>query len=332
MNAGIAPEQILKQLSELWVSLGKQGPAETGGGVLRACSMTLVVLAEMDDDPGTLGETVAALMPEHPARAILVRLRGAATNGLAARVYSQCWMPFGQRRQICCEQIEISAPDTTLADLPPLLEPLAAADLPLIVWCRSARLARLREFWEIARTARKVILESPQLAKSPGSTQSALDLLQQAVRNGVIVGDLAWTRLTRLREAVAQIFENRKYLELLPKLNAVRITFAAGQETSARYLAAWMANALDKAGAHAKFDLAPGETFSVDLSGETLRVRESCSDGTLTIAINGLSQCTNMPRPTDYLLMREELGIQRRDPVFEATLASAAKLAYPDGK
>ena len=39
--------------------------------------------------------------------------------------------------------------------------------------------------------------------------------------------------------------------------------------------------------------------------------------------------CTNLPRPTDYLLMREELGIVRRDAVFERTLASAARLAYP---
>ena len=35
----------------------------------------------------------------------------------------------------------------------------------------------------------------------------------------------------------------------------------------------------------------------------------------------------NLPRPTDYLLMREELGIVRRDAIFERTLARAARLA-----
>src|SRR2546425_4589855 len=130
MTAVLAPEQILKELSDLWVSLGKQGHAESGGGVLRACSMTLVVLADMSDDTGALGETVAALMPEHPARAIVVRLQGAGEAALGARVYSQCWMPFRERRQICCEQIEITAPDAALADLPALILPLAATDLP----------------------------------------------------------------------------------------------------------------------------------------------------------------------------------------------------------
>jgi len=57
------------------------------------------------------GETMAALMPEHPARTIVVRLSGAGERALAERVYAQCWMPFGERRQICCEQIEITASD-----------------------------------------------------------------------------------------------------------------------------------------------------------------------------------------------------------------------------
>jgi hypothetical protein len=52
----------------------------------------------------------------------------------------------------------------------------------------------------------------------------------------------------------------------------------------------------------------------------------------MVVTLNGQSQCTNLPQPTDYLLMREELGIVRHDPVFEKTLASAAQLAHPIDK
>src|SRR5262249_18592524 len=97
MSATVAPDKILKELAALWVEEGKQGSA----GVLRACSMTLIVLAEEGEDTSALGETIAALMPEHPARAILVRLRAGGARELSERVYQQCWMPFGQRRQIC---------------------------------------------------------------------------------------------------------------------------------------------------------------------------------------------------------------------------------------
>jgi hypothetical protein len=43
---------------------------------------------------------------------------------------------------------------------------------------------------------------------------------------------------------------------------------------------------------------------------------------------DGGEQCTSLPAPNDYLLMREELGIVRRDAVFEKTVASAAQLVY----
>jgi hypothetical protein len=45
--------------------------------------------------------------------------------------------------------------------------------------------------------------------------------------------------------------------------------------------------------------------------------------------LGGLAHCTKLPQPSDYLLMREELGIVRKDPVFERTLASAAAHVYP---
>src|SRR5450759_4843444 len=103
MSATVAPDSILRELAALWTQQGQQGDA----GVLRACTMTLLVIAEAADDAAALGETVAALMPEHPARAILIRLRGEGERALSQRVYQQCWKPFGQRQQICCEQIEI---------------------------------------------------------------------------------------------------------------------------------------------------------------------------------------------------------------------------------
>src|SRR5258708_2424218 len=105
MATTVAPEKILKELAALWTQEGKQGES----GVLRACSMTLLVMADAADDVAALGETIAALMPQHPARAILVRLLGAGERALSERVYQQCWKPFGGRQQICCEQIEITA-------------------------------------------------------------------------------------------------------------------------------------------------------------------------------------------------------------------------------
>ena len=232
MSATVAPDSILKELAALWTQEGKQGDA----GVLRACSMTLLVIAEAADDAAALGETVAALMPEHPARTILIRLQGDGERALSQRVYQQCWKPFGQRQQICCEQIEITASDAALADLPSVILPLAVPDLPVILWCRSPRLVRRPEFGAIARMATKVVIDS---AAAADSTRSASRRMADAVRRGGILADLAWTRLTRWRETLARVFENRDTLAHLSEVDSVQVRFGPGYETAAWYLAAW---------------------------------------------------------------------------------------------
>ena len=323
----VAPEHILRELADLWVSLGKQGQAESGAGVLRACTLTLVVLAEASDDATALGETIAALMPEHPARTIVVRLSGAGERALAERVYAQCWMPFGQRRQICCEQIEITASDAALADLPSVVLPLAAPDLPVIVWSRSARLFEMPPLSAIARMAAKVVVDSAGFA----DPKRALRLLAEMARSGVVLGDLAWTRLTRWREMLARLFENRNYLAKLARISIVRVVHDAGSATAAWYMGAWIVDALEDAGASAKVVVGAGPgaaSLSVELAGDGFGVSLARREDRLVIAVDHAENCTNLPQPSDYLLMREELGIVRRDAVFERALASAARLAY----
>jgi glucose-6-phosphate dehydrogenase assembly protein OpcA len=306
MSATVAPDKLLRQLADLWTAEGKQGDS----GVLRACSMTLCVLAESSDDTAALGETIAALMPEHPARAIMIRLSGPGERALADRVYQQCWMPFGQRRQICCEQIEITASDAALADLPSLLLPLAVPDLPVVLWCRSPRLAVMPEFRDIARMATKIIFDT---AAFP-TPADAVWQLADAQRRGLLVADLAWTRLTRWRECLARHFEGRP-----DQIQSIRAAFPPGLETTAWYLAAWTSNALRIAPTFAAGPLC------LELTGPTLHVsitREA-------ITVNGQSTCANFPPASDYAQMREELAIMRRDPAFEQTLNSAARLAVP---
>jgi glucose-6-phosphate dehydrogenase assembly protein OpcA len=322
-----APEHILRELADLWVTLGKQGQAEGGAGVLRACTLTLVVLAEANDDATALGETIAALMPEHPARTIVVKLSGAGERALAERVYAQCWMPFGERRQICCEQIEITVSDAALADLPSVVLPLAAPDLPVIVWSRSARLFEMPLVGAIARMAAKVVVDSAGFA----DPKRALRLLAETARSGVLLGDLAWTRLTRWREMLARLFENRNYLAKLARISSVRVVYDGEFATAAWYMGAWIVDALEDAGVSAKVVVGAGRgpaPLGVELAGDGFRVELVRREDRLVITVDNAENCANLPQPSDYLLMREELGIVRRDAVFERTLASAARLAY----
>jgi glucose-6-phosphate dehydrogenase assembly protein OpcA len=331
MPAALAPEKILREVHELWVSLGREAHAETGDGVLRSCTMTLVVLAEAGEDSSAVGEAIAALMPEYPARAISIRLRGAAPGALGERVYAQCWKPFGQRRQICCEQIEIDASDADLPDLWPVLLALAAPDLPLILWCRSPRLAAMPAFEPIARLARKVVVDTVAFPDA----KAALRAIAEISARGIALGDLAWARLTRWRSMLSQVFENRACLDLLPGISNIGVTWGGTYEPLGWYMAAWLRDALADAGVRPSLDVRAERAESlirVELTGPNFRLRLHREGDRLVVEVNDSRSCTSLTQPGDYLMMREELSIVRRDPIFERTLASAARLAYAGDK
>src|SRR5947209_19967207 len=103
MTVAVKPEKILRDLHELWAQLGRE--QETAGGVLRACSMTLLVVAEDEADAESVRRTLGVLMHSHPSRAIVVRIVKEAA--FDARVFAECWKPFGSTQQICAEGIEI---------------------------------------------------------------------------------------------------------------------------------------------------------------------------------------------------------------------------------
>jgi glucose-6-phosphate dehydrogenase assembly protein OpcA len=243
-------------------------------------------------------------------------------------------MPFGHRQQICCEQIEITAADTSVPDLAAVVLPLTVPDLPVVLWCRSPRLFHLPAFPQMANIAQKVVLDSDAF----GDTAGILKEITEALAGGRLLADLSWTRLTRWRELIAQIFENRAQLANLPGVSEVRISSCSkSPPVEAFYMAAWLMDGLQKIGAHPRprFDSAPGVA-----SGELNRVDLVALNGPDSIAsislveghaaevrVGGLVNRAVLPRPTDYALMREELSIPGRDAVFERTLAAAAGLA-----
>lgn len=336
----IAPEKILRELAEMWTELSRD-PNGEGDGALRACSLTLVTFADESEDFSALGETIAALMPEHPARTIVVKLEGEDGRRLSERVYSQCWKPFGQKRQVCCEQVEISSTDAALADLPSVILPLTASDLPVVVWCRSARLATLPQFAAIAAMARRVILDGERfvhLALAGGASENsaprvALNRIAMLGTRETCVADLAWTRLTRWRAMLSQIFENRSHLAELPRVTKVTVITSHLSPLSGLYFGAWVMDALADIGVHPEFHFersgeAPhGKVHGIELAAPDWSVDLARYDDRLIVTAGGLSQCTPLPAPSDFLLMQEELRITGRDAVYERALASGRRMA-----
>jgi len=319
----IRPDEILKQLSAYWTGLGADqgsseqseaegaGGASHGDGLLRACSMTLICFADEEEDSQALSETLASLMREHPCRMIVIRLQD-GEDALAARVSSQCWMPFGHRRQICCEQVEVTASINRLADVASIVAPLAAADLPRVILLRSARIVRAGALRKVLALGDKIIVDSSRPG-SPGFGEMG-GLLDA----GHTTGDLAWTRLTPIRALLAQLLENRN--------PAAIVIEYAGKEAGpeARYLQAWLQTALPEAFVSLRGNATACPAKRADGQPVVVRVDKDMvvrlCDGGAEYETGAMTQRASMPPGTEEQLLNEELGIVVHDRVFERAL------------
>ncbi len=318
--ATVQPDAILKDLAKLWVSLAKEKEGDavdktaTGSGVLRAIAMTLIAAVDEKEDPAEVGETVALLMKEHPSRAITLRLVGDEGRVLSSRVYAQCWMPFGQRRQICCEQIEITASECAVEDLPAVVLPLTVPDLPVILWCRSARMLSLPEFAGIEAVATKVIVDGDSFA----STGASFEQMQNIKRSGIRVADLAWTRITRWREIISRVFEDQLLYQKLSGDVEVVIEFEhAEPHDGAYYVAAWIESGIESCGGKPRTTMrqASGAQAVAGLCSVSIRASGAvdislrAEAGSVGAMVNGKNSRTVYPNTSDSALLQEELSL-----------------------
>ncbi len=313
----IDPERLRRRLSEVWAGLGDE--------VMRACALTLVAVVDPGDASEDASRTLAELMPEHPSRAIVVRLEDGPPDLLEADVEAQCWMPFGQRRQICSEQIVIRSSEQAFGEVPAVVLPLVVPDLPVVVWCASRRAWLAPAFPNLTAAAGRVIADSARIPEAFGAGG---------------VADLAWTRLTRWRALLAQAFENEAFRRRLPEFSSLAVRHEARRSPSALLFAGWLASRLawdDQRLAAVRFETTQpdglGRLSGFELAAPAARISirrtgDACGEVRLeTAGSQPVLNRVSLSPSTDQLLLAEELSIQRPDPVFDETRPWALRLA-----
>jgi glucose-6-phosphate dehydrogenase assembly protein OpcA len=322
---------VLKELDRLWAGLAADSAGAGSHGVLRACSLTLVVFDDEETDGTALGQTLAQTMREHPNRAIAVRVSTRNPGILEHHVSAQCWVPTGKAEQICSEQIEILAGEEILPEMAPILNALTAPDLPVVVWCRSPRLLRSAGFQAAVPASGKLIVDSTRFS-DPAAFLRALAASSTAGRPAV--ADLAWTRLTRWRETLAQAVESAACIDRLREVSQVRV-YHTGKAipAPAYYFAGWVLSCLGPgAEPDLKFESVEGEPLSaiegvaIACPAEEISIRRVEGFAVL-IQTGSLVNCALCPSRTEAELLNEELGISGRDPVYDSALRMAATLA-----
>jgi glucose-6-phosphate dehydrogenase assembly protein OpcA len=311
----IQPERILKDLQQLWAQMAVD--QADAGGVLRACAMTLVVAAENAEDAGRVRQTVGVLMHSHPSRAVILHPNGSGAE-LDARIFAECWKPFGKTQQICSEGIEITAGRSGFAEVAKFLVPLRVPDLPVVLWCRGAAALDPGPLDPLFSLADKIIFDSSEVADA----DSALQFLRRLRGRGTRVADLHWTRLSGWREILAHLFDDRA---LQPgEVKGAQVTFGGSSVTTcARYFAAWIRTALPAARVTIEAGEGPRGLHSVKLftAADSLTLTLG-SDNCIEVSGSGRHYRSMLPSSSEEALMQEELGILGPDPVYEKALSA----------
>ena len=227
-------------------------------------------------------------------------------------------MPFGGQQQICSEGIEITADSEQTDEVARLLVPLIAPDLPVVLWCRGPRAFLDRSLDPLFPLANKIIFNT-RAVRHPSS---AIEFLRRMRKDRRQVADLAWTRLTGWREAVAHLMDACPGGWLAAASGEVRIEYGGGRPgTRSLYFARWIERALPGVnvtlipvaggpGVHSVVFAGCGSETSIRLGeGSSLEVRTA-----------ERSYSAVLPPDSEECLMREELSILGRDPVFERVL------------
>jgi glucose-6-phosphate dehydrogenase assembly protein OpcA len=153
-------------------------------------------------------------------------------------------------------------------------------------------------------------LKPDKLILDSAAAADPLAMLQRLAEETAVppIADLAWTRLTHLREIVAQVFENAAFHALLARVREACVFHDGDSITpEARYFAGWVMDAL-------------GREIQVRFESASERAVEFRGPDMQPVHI---AAC---PRARESALLGEELGILGPDPVYDRALRLAAGL------
>ncbi len=241
---------IERQLDELWASMTQMSDSEQQV-VMRACVLNLVACASDQESLGEISEIMARVSNEHPGRFIVISLKKESQSPIDAIVTAQCHPAEKGRKQICCEQIGITAGRQHMDHLSSFVRPLLIHDLPVFLWWRDVPDLKGSLFTDLVDTSDRVIIDSCGLEDPLTGLQVLTD--RAGDRAGERAGwaafsDLSWCRLTPWRTLVAGFFDLPEYRYRLDSIREVRIECAGqGPEqvgVEALLLAGWLASRL----------------------------------------------------------------------------------------
>jgi glucose-6-phosphate dehydrogenase assembly protein OpcA len=215
---------IERELTALWQQASED---DDQAGVIRSSILNLLVFVPEASEASRVDDILTEITAAHPSRAVLMLVdRETSVSMLKAEVTSRCTLPTGSSKQVCCEQVTITAAGSGVTELPSTLAPLLLSDLPVYLWWRAVpRIEDKALFRKLADISDRVIIDSSLFNQPHRDIASMATVLRDTPR-WTAISDLNWARLTAWRALLAGFYDVREYRPLLDQLDHVVIEYA----------------------------------------------------------------------------------------------------------
>src|SRR5437764_10146929 len=224
-------DKIDSELKKLW--------AQSEGATTRA---SLVNLAVYSEAPGSLEKNtqlIAKIAENHACRAIVIGADcKAKANRVEAWISAHCHVSRTGSQQICSDQISflLEGPCTSL--LPSIVFSHLDSDLPFYLWWQGEfREPMDPQLWAWVD---RVIYDS-QTWKDFPEQMRLVESAQRVAKQRIVLCDLNWTRLDKVRFALAQFFDHPASHHHFAKMESVTVDFGPGYKSTAILLIGWLA-------------------------------------------------------------------------------------------
>jgi glucose-6-phosphate dehydrogenase assembly protein OpcA len=267
--------RIAKELKKLW--------AESAGAMTRASLINLAIYSETAGSLEKNTQVISQITQSHACRAIVIGAdRKAEQDRVEAWISAHCHVGHAGSRQICSEQLSFLLEGPCANLLPSIVFSHLDSDLPFYLWWQGEFHDPMDpQLWEWVD---RLIYDSQTWGNFAGQMR-LVETAQKEARERVVLCDLNWTRLDKVRFAVAQFFDHPASHHHFAKIDGARIDFAPEFRSTALLLVGWLAAQLDwraqktKTSNQLKFTASSGGNINIEL-------RENASQPVGKIVLN----------------------------------------------
>jgi glucose-6-phosphate dehydrogenase assembly protein OpcA len=236
-SLGLAVEigKIDRELKKLW--------EQSAGAMTRASLINLAVYSEAPDSLARNTQLISQITQNHACRAIVIGADPTAKeNRVEAWISAHCHISRAGNKQICSEQLSflLEGPCTNL--LPSIVFSHLDSDLPFYLWWQGDLHDPMDpQLWAWVD---RFIYDSRTWSNFTAQMR-LVETAQCEARQRIVLCDLNWTRLDKVRIALAQFFDHPAAHHHFVKIERARIDFAPEHRSTAVLLAGWLAAQLN---------------------------------------------------------------------------------------